>query len=65
MIWKVYNENKIFYDFCKLEDVPDLFLKESENVIGELKNENPKDLFIDEFCAFKSKQYAYKTKNQT
>ena len=24
----------------------------SENVIGELKNENPKDLIIDEFCAF-------------
>ena len=45
------------WDFCKLENYPELFSKFNDNVLGKCKYENPETLIKDEFCEIKTKGY--------
>ena len=48
------------FDFSNLGKDHELFSNKNKKVIGKFKNENPKDIWIDEFVTLRSKCHACK-----
>ena len=46
------------FDFSNLDENHELFTEKNEKVIGKLKNECPKNFWIDEFVCLRSKAYS-------
>ena len=46
------------FDFSNLDKNHELFSNKNKKVIGKLKNETPKNIWIDEFVCLRSKMYA-------
>ena len=64
----------IIKDFKKLEDISDfsnldekheLFSNKNKKVIGKFKIETPKNIWMDEFIALRSKMYAFRYGDDT
>ena len=53
------NLEKIF-DFSNLDENHELFNSKNKKVIGKVKIETPKNIWIDEFICLRSKCYAFK-----
>ena len=49
-----------FFDFSSLNENHELFSNKNEKVIFKFKLETPKNIWVDEFVAFRSKMYAFK-----
>ena len=49
------------FDFSNLNKNQELFSNRKKKVIGKLKIETPKNLWIDEFVWLRSKMYAFKS----
>ena len=71
-ILNIKSENKI-KDLKKLEDIIDfssidenheLYSGKNEKILGKFKIETPKNIFVDEFIALRSKMYAFKCKDK-
>ena len=71
-ILSIKSEN-IFIDLKNLEDIFDfsnndenheLCSEKNKKVLGKFKKETPKNIFIDEFVALRSKMYAFKCKDK-
>ena len=67
------NSEKIITDLKNLEDVFDfsnidenheLYSEKNKKVLGKFKIETPKNVYIDEFIALRSKMYAFKCKDK-
>ena len=59
---KIIKELKILednFDFGNLDENLELFSNKNKKVIGKLKIETPKKIWIDEFFALKSEKYAF------
>ena len=48
------------FDFSNLDDNYELFSNENKKGIGKFKIETPKNIWIDEFIALRSKCYAFR-----
>ena len=48
------------FDFSNLDKNHGLFSNKSKKVIGKFEIETPKNIWIDEFTALRSKMYAFK-----
>ena len=48
------------FDFCNLDENDELVSNKNKKVIGKFKFETPKNVWIDEFIALRSKMYAFK-----
>ena len=48
------------FDFSNLDKNHELFSNKNEKVIGKLKIETPKNIWIDEFVCLRSKMYSFK-----
>ena len=48
------------FDFSNLEKKHELFSNKNKKVIGKIKIETPKNIWIDEFVCLRSKMYAFK-----
>ena len=48
------------FDFSNLDRDHELFSNKNKKVIGKFKIETPKNIWIDEFIALRSKMYAFK-----
>ena len=56
----------IIKDIKNLEDINhELFSNKNKKVIGKLKNETPKNIWIDEFVCLRSKMYAIECGNDS
>ena len=53
------------FDFSNLDKSHELFSNKNKKVIGKFKIETPKNIWIDEFIALKSKCYAFKCGNDS
>ena len=53
------------FDFSNLDKTHELFSNKKKKVIGEFKIETPKDIWMDEFIALRSKMYAFKCGNDS
>ena len=53
------------FDFSKIDENHELYSNKNEKVLGKFKIETPKNIFIDEFIALRSKSYAFKCKDDT
>ena len=53
------------FDFSNLDKNHELFSNKNKNVIGKIKLETPKNIWIDEFVCLKSKMYAFKCGNDS
>ena len=51
------------FDFSNLDVNHELFSNKNKEVIGKLKIETPKNIWIDEFVCLRSKAYSFKCKN--
>ena len=51
------------FDFSNLDKTHELFSNKNKKVIGRFKIETPKNIWIDEFIALRSKMYAFKCGN--
>ena len=51
------------FDFSNLDENHELFGNENKKVIGNLKIETPKNIFIDEIVCLRSKRYSFKCKD--
>ena len=51
------------FDFSNLDENYELFSNKNKKVIGKIKIETPKNVFIDEFVCLRSKAYSFKCKN--
>ena len=58
------NLEKLF-DFSNLDKNHDLLSNKNKKVIGKFKIETPKNIWIDEFIALRSKMYAFKCGNDS
>ena len=56
---------KIFFDFSILNENHEHFSKVNKNVVGKFKLETPKNVWIDEFVALRSKCYAFKCRDDS
>ena len=52
------------FDFSIIDENHELNKEKNKKVLGKIKIETPKNIFIDEFIALKSKMYAFKWKNE-
>ena len=52
------------FDFSNIDENHELYKEKIKKVLGKFKIETPKNVFIDEFIALKSKMYAFKCKNE-
>ena len=48
------------FDFSNLDENHELYSNKNKKVIGKFKIETPKNIWIDEFVALRSKMYAFK-----
>ena len=48
------------FDFSNLDKNHEIFSKKNKKVLGKVKIETPKKIWIDEFIALRSKMYAYR-----
>ena len=48
------------FDFSNLDENHKLYSEKNKKVIGKFKKETPKNIFIDEFIALRSKMYSFK-----
>ena len=48
------------FDFSNLDENHELFSNKNKKVIGKFKIETPKNIWIDDFSALRSKMYAFK-----
>ena len=48
------------FDFSDLDTNHELFSNTTEKVVGKLRIETPKDIWIDEFIALRGKTYSFK-----
>ena len=53
------------FDFSNLDKNHELFSNKNKKVVGKFKIETPKNLWIDEFVALRSKCYAFKCDNDS
>ena len=53
------------FDFSNLDDKHELFSNENKKVIGKFKRETPKNIWIDEFIALRSKMYSFECGNDS
>ena len=60
-IFKDLKNLEDIFDFSNLDKNHELFSNEKKKVIGQFKNETPKNIWIDEFICFilRSKMYAF------
>ena len=54
---------KNYFDFSNLNKEHELFSNVNKKVLGKFKIETPKNIFIDEFIALRSKAYSFKCNN--
>ena len=54
---------KNYFDFSNLNDDHEIFRRINKKVLGKFKIETPKNIFIDEFIALRSKAYSFKCNN--
>ena len=52
------------FDFSKIDENHELYSERNEKVLGKFKIETPKNVFIDEYIALRSKMYAFKCKDK-
>ena len=48
------------FDFSNIDENHELYSEKNKKVLGEFKIETPKNIFMDEFMALRSKMYAFK-----
>ena len=52
------------FDFSNIDTNHELYSEKNKKVLGKFKIETPKNIFIDEFIALRSKMYAFKCKDK-
>ena len=52
------------FDFSNIDENHELYSEKNKKVLGKFKIETPKNIFIDEFIALRSKMYAFKCKDK-
>ena len=52
------------FDFSKIDENHKLYSERNKKVLEKFKIETPKNIFIDEFIALRSKMYAFKCKDK-
>ena len=52
------------FDFSNIDENHELYSEKNKKVLGKFKIETPKNIFIDEFVALRSKMYAFKCKDR-
>ena len=52
------------FNFSNIDENHELYSEKNKKVLGKLKIETPKNIFIDEFIALRSKVYAFRCKNK-
>ena len=52
------------FDFSNKDENHELYSEKNKKVLGKVKIETPKNIFIDEFIALRSKMYAFKCKDK-
>ena len=52
------------FDFSNIDENHELYSKKNKKVLVKFKIETPKNIFIDEFVALRSKMYAFKCKDK-
>ena len=52
------------FDFSNIDENHELYSEKNKEVLGKFKIETPKNIFIDEFIALRSKMYAFKCKGK-
>ena len=57
------NLEDMFY-FSNIDENHELYSEKNKKVFGKFKIETPKNIFIDEFIALRSKMYAFKCKDK-
>ena len=57
------NNLKEYFDFSNLDSAHEFFSSENKKVLGKFKIETPKNIWIDEFIALRSKAYSFKCNN--
>ena len=48
------------FDFSNIDENHELYSEKNKKVLGKFKIETPKNIFIDEFIALRSKMYAFR-----
>ena len=52
------------FDFSNIDENHELYSEKNKKVLGKFKIKKPKNIFIDEFIALRSKMYAFKFKEK-
>ena len=52
------------FDFSNIDENHELYSEKNKKVLGKFKIETPKNIFINEFIALRSKMYAFKCKDK-
>ena len=52
------------FEFTNIDENHELYSEKNKKVLGKFKIETPKNIFIDEFIALRSKMYAFKCKDK-
>ena len=52
------------FDFSNIDENHELYSEKNKKVLGKFKIETPKNIFIDEFIALRSKMYAFKCEDK-
>ena len=52
------------FDFSNIDENHELYSEKNKKILGKFKIETPKNIFIDEFIALRSKMYAFKCKDR-
>ena len=52
------------FDFSNIDENHELYSEMNKKVLGKFKMETPKNVFIDDFIALRSKMYAFKCKDK-
>ena len=53
------------FDFSNMDENHEVYTEKNTKVLGKIKIETPKNIFIDEFIALRSKMYAFKCGDDT
>ena len=64
-IIRVLKNLEVIFDFSNLDENHVFFGKINKIVVGKLKIETPKNIWIDEFVCLRSKNYAFKCGNDS
>ena len=52
------------FDFINIDENHELYSEKNKKVLGKFTTETPKNIFIDDFIALRSKMYAFKCKDK-